>query len=237
MPIYNWPLHKWIPASGTFRVKSIPSLSVSPYTGASRSASGGMMWVAEQTWPAQTLYEAHEIQAFLDRLEGPVNPVLIPVWNRMGLRALIGSEMSNSETQALAITGEPWSDGLFFDDGYGWSDPSWSITVSLAALVNVRSVTLSGFPDSTLVLHPGDVLKFGDNTVEVMDHVTSDTNGTALVPILPGLRRGVAAGTAVSYTLQTVLMRVDPSSVAEVRREIVNSVPFSLRFIEAIDLP
>lgn len=224
MTIFTWPLTKWIPSRGTFRPRPISILSTSPYTAASKSAGNGSVWVAEQTFPSMETNEAHEFQAFLDLLEQSSNPVWIPCWPKPFIRAY------------NPFAGQPWSDGTYFTDGTGWSDPAWNLVVGVAALAGSRVVTMSGFPASQPVLYPGDVVSIGNSAIEITSAVLSDGGGVAMVPFIPGLRSGVEAGTPVVYVNPKILVRLTQDSNSAVEREVVNSTPTTLRFIEAVDL-
>lgn len=226
MPTYSWPLNKWIPNGGKFHVRAITQMSLSPYTGASKAAASGNVWYAEQTFPPQNDVEADAVIAFIEQLEGPVNPVWVPFWPRRRPRFF-----------GLSGVGQPWSDGSFFDDGTGWLEPSWSLTAGVAALAGSKTLTLTGFPPSSAVLWRGDVLEVGQNMVRVMTDIQSDASGIAMVPVLPGLRRGILAGAPVTVDSPRVLMRLAADSGGEIEYEIVNSRSFTLRFVEAIDVP
>lgn len=225
MTIYTWPLTQWKPISGSFRPRALSTLSTSPYTGASKAANAGELWVADLTWPGRDENEAHAMQAFISRCQGPVHPVRIPFWFKPRLRAF------------SPAGGAPWSDGATFGDGAGWAEPAWSLTVAVAAVAGIRAVTLTGFAVSQQVLWPGDVMSIGDNLIQVNNDVTSDSGGTAVVQFDPGLRNGVEAGTVVIYVNPTIIMRMDPDAEAVIERTARHSEPFSLRLVEAVDLP
>jgi hypothetical protein len=222
MPTFSWPTSKkWIPASGSFRARAITQSSISPYTSAYKGSSLGSVWVAKMDFPARTLDDGYELQAFLDGLEGPTNPVYIPNWNRPSPR-YFGDQV-----------GAPFSDGTFFTDGTGWNDPGWSLTVNVAAVRGARAIAITGFPVNSTVLYPGDVLQVGSSMIEVQTLAISDGGGLALVSVLPGLRTGIAQGTPIISFSPKVLMRM--MSDAEMVRNLNVTEPVTLEFAEAID--
>jgi len=226
MTVKVWPSPpRWRPADASFRVRPLSQLSSSPYTGASRAATSGLIWVVEANFPAMSEEDGAEMQSFLDGLEGPTNAVSVPVWTRPSIRAVANG--------GVAL----WSDGTSFSDGTGWLEPSWDLTVAVAALAGARSLTLTGFPASEQVLWRGDVIQVGNSVLDVQSAIYSDASGLAMVPVLPGLRAGVPAATPVKTVMPRLRVRLVPDADAAMMREFNTYAPFSLRFVEAIDLP
>lgn len=92
MTTYTWPSQRdYAPMSGSFRLRPITATSVSPYTGATKAANFGQIWVAQFTWNNVSIDIANELQSFLDQLQGSANPVLLFDWWRKTPRALIGA--------------------------------------------------------------------------------------------------------------------------------------------------
>jgi hypothetical protein len=168
--------------------------------------------------------DAYDFGAFLEGLEGPVNPVLMHDWHRPYLTAGAGQVYT-------------WSDGTYFTDGTGWQDAAWDISVAVSAAIGARSVTITGFPASQQVLWRGDLLGLGTNLIQVQSNIYSDASGIAMVPFLPGLRSGVAAATAVVSVRPKVRMRLMPDVETGIYRASTVSTEITLRFVEAIDLP
>jgi hypothetical protein len=168
--------------------------------------------------------DAYDFGAFLEGLEGPLNPVWMHDWHRPYLRAQEGG---------LTYS---WADGTFFTDGTGWSDPAWSISLGVAALAGARTITITGFPVSQQVFWRGDAIGVGDNLVQVQSNIFSDASGIAMVPFLPGLRRGVLAATPISIVRPKVRMRLAGDSDVGIYRAATISTEITLRFIEALDL-
>lgn len=225
MPTFTWPTGYWIPTASVFKIQTISQMSQSPYSGAIKAATSGQLWTCEATFPPMQNRDAHDIEAFLEGLEGPVNPVYMHDWHRPYLRAEEGGPVRQ------------WSDGTLFTDGTGWQDPAWNLVLGASALAGARSITITGFPASQQVLWRGDVLGVGDNLVQVQANVNSDSGGIAMVSILPGLRRGVTSGTPIITVRPKVLMRLAPDADTGIARASTISTEFTLRFVEAIDLP
>lgn len=226
MTTYTWPVHKWVPQSSAFSIRTISQMSTSPFTGGTRASSLGQIWVCEATFPPMKNRDAYEFASFLEGLEGPVNPVRMHDWHRRQIRAFDG-------TNSMVT----WTDGSGFTDGSFLSDPSWSLTTSIDAASGARSVTISGFPVSQACLYRGDAIGIGDNLLQVQNDIVSDGSGDALVPVLPGLRKAVVAGTPVITIRPKVLMRMAPDVDTTIFRAPVHSNEITLRFVEAVDLP
>lgn len=224
MPTYSWPARKWLPTSSVFKIQTIAQMSQSPFTGATRAATSGQVWTCEATFPSMKNRDAYDFSAFLDGLEGPVNPVWLHDWHRPYVRAFDGAATTR------------WSDSTLFTDGTGWAEPSWSLQVAVAALPGARSLTISGFPVSRQVFWRGDVIGAGDNLLQVQSDVYSDAGGLSMVPVLPGLRRGVLAATPVIVDRPKVLMRMTPDSDPGIFRAVTVSAEVTIRFIEALDV-
>src|SRR5687767_662413 len=110
MTTYDWPADTaWNPMSGTFRLSTIASLSSSPYTGDHKASLLGELWVANLSFNAKEISLVHDMQGFLNGLEGPVNPVRMFDHKRLAPVLLSGGSAA-------------FSDGTFFSDGTGWAD-------------------------------------------------------------------------------------------------------------------
>jgi hypothetical protein len=226
MPDYTWPVGKWIPSSSVFHIRTMSQLSQSPFTGASKGATSGQLWVCEATFPPMQNRDAYDFGGFLEGLEGPLNPVWMHDWHRPYLRA-----------QEEGLSTYTWTDGSFFTDGTGWADPAWNVSLGVPALAGSRSITINGFPVSQQVLWRGDAIGVGDNLVQVQSNVFSDAAGIAMVPVLPGLRRGVLASTPISTVRPKVRMRLSADTDVGIYRASTLSSEITLRFVEAVDLP
>jgi len=206
--------------SGSFRLSSISALSSSPYTGAHKAALLAQIWVASLNWNNHELDLTHDMQGFLDALEGPVNPVRLFDWWRPAPLLLSGS-----------ITA--WSDATYFDDGTGWTD-GYAPSLLAAALRGANTITITGLPVSTECFRRGDLIGIGGYLYELRAGVTSNSSGQAAVIIQPGLRAGAAVGDMVTLYRPTVPMRLASDDQAVINRSITNGEPFSLNFVEDI---
>lgn len=219
--IHDWPQDAaWTPMSGTFRLTAIAALSTSPYTGAHKAASLAQIWVAKLAWNNRALDDTHNIQGFLDQLEGPVNPVRLFDWWRAAPVLLSGGSQS-------------WSDGTFFTDGTGWAD-GYAPAIIVAAARGERSIVVSGLPASTECFRRGDLIGVADGLYEVRAGVTSNAAGEALILIQPGLRAVIAVGDTVSLYRPTLAMRLASDAEAAINRAFHWGEGFSLTFVEDI---
>lgn len=95
MTTYTWPSQKsYAPMSGSFRLRPITAASISPYTGATKAANFGQIWMAKLTWNNVSIDIANELQSFLDQLQGAANTVLLFDWWRKTPLPLIGAGLT-----------------------------------------------------------------------------------------------------------------------------------------------
>lgn len=226
--MYSWPNNpKWTPMASNFRPRTISSLSSSPYTGMHKAFSLAQVWFMEATWNNQELAITHEIQAFLNQLEGPVHPVrMFDWWKR---------------TPILLSTGnQPWDDGTFFDDGTGWQE-GYTLSLMSAAVHGDRVVYVQGLPVSTECFRRGDLIgikhiaqedMMENYLYEVRYGVSSNALGQAAITIQPGLRGAAAANDVVTTYCPTLPMRLISDSDAVIQRSIMSGEGFTLKFVE-----
>ena len=218
--IFNWPHDPaWNPMAGRFRLRTISQMSASPYTGAVKAVGLGQVWTADLTFNNHDMALGHDMQGFLESLEGPVNPVRLFDWWRR-VPALLSSAASG------------FSDGTFFTDGTGFTD-GWAPLVLTAASKGARQVAIEGLPESQDCFTRGDLIGLGGSLYQIRAGVTSNSSGQALLNILPGLRAGVAAGDAITLWRPTVAMRLLPGDEG-INRAFNISEGFSLSFVEDV---
>ena len=224
MTVITWPSDFNV-ASGSMRVQAITQTSTSPFSGASKAALSGALWVADVSFPPMDHSRARQFQALVDGLDGPVNPVLIPAW------------FASRPVLYGALTGDqPWSDDSFWSDGSGWSTHGWSLMVAADAPAGSLSVRLSGFPAGQEVLRPGDILGVAGRLLQVHSSVTADGAGEAVVEFRPALREGVVRFDPVVTDGPTLLARLAPDASGAVVRNPGYADGVSLRFVEAVDI-
>lgn len=120
MPAIVWPTVKpYIPAAGFLRVRAAAELSVSPYTGALRSATLAVLWSASYTLQPDKA-DFRQIAALVDSLEGPTNPVSIfdpwrahpKLLGTTGVSPLVATAASRGG-RALTVKSLPLSSAVF----------------------------------------------------------------------------------------------------------------------------
>lgn len=228
--IYTWPNNpKWTPMSSSFRPKSISSMSSSPYTGSHKAFSLAQLWYLEATWNNHDLATTQEIQAFLNQLEGPSNPVrMFDWWKRSPI--------------LLSTGDEPWDDGTFFDDDSGWQE-GYSLTLTQAVVRGDNVLAIEGLPVSSECFRRGDLIGVSHITEEAMVEmyayelrygVTSNSAGEALLTVQPGMRGAAAIGDVVTTYKPTLPMRLISDSEAVINRSITHGEGFTLKFVEDV---
>jgi hypothetical protein len=223
MTTHTWPIGKWVPEDRVFQLKPITQASVSPYTGGMKSSTMGMVWTCEAMFPFMQAVNSNEFQSFLDELEGPTNPVRMFDWRRKRPNSIVISAV------------EPWSDGTLFSDGTGWGTFGLNLTVSIAAVRGAQTVTISGFNPNQDFFSIGDLIEIGGTLCQVKRAGPANSSGVLEIGFLPGLRVAVPVSTPVVIDVPRVTMRMTPDSLPQIHR-MVHAQPFSLTFVEAVDL-
>jgi hypothetical protein len=226
--IFDWPSGAdFAPRAGRFHLATVAQISASPYTGAGKAVTLAQVWRAELTLGVRSIEVAHDIQGFIESLEGPVNPVrLFDRWRPFPL-GLIGG-----------VSG--FSDGTLFSDGSGFT-AGWAPMVVTAAAQGARFVHMEGLPASQECFRRGDLFgidHYGEGGLqnflyESRSGVNSNADGEALVPILPGLRKAIAPGDAITLWQPRVHMRLVPDHET-VTRAVNVSEQVTLSFVEDI---
>lgn len=217
----EWPVGQWTPTSGSFRPTVVSLNSTSPYTGGIKAAVLAQIWVASFSVTVPELDDAHDLQGFLDALDGPSNPVMMFDWWRPMPRGLRGATAS-------------FTDGTLFTDGTGFDD-GWAPELLAGYARGARAVTMSGLPSSRACFRRGDLIGMGGYVHEVKAGVTSNASGEAMVQFQPGLRVGVATGDAVTLHRPRLPMRMVTDANAAVTRAGSKGQAVDLTFVE--DLP
>lgn len=228
--IYNWPNDPdWTPMASIFRPRAIGSMSISPFTSSIKSFSSNQIWLLEATWNNMRLDLVHEIQAFLNQLEGSTNRIRFFDWWKRS-------------PSLLSEGNEPWDDSTFFDDNTGWQE-GYTISLLQAALHGDRTIYVQGLPVSSQAFKKGDLigikhlLPSGINECflyEVKYPVSGNSLGQAAIVIQPGLRGNAAIADPVITYCPTCPMRLMTDSDAVIQRSIKNGESFTLKFIEDI---
>lgn len=223
MTDYAWPVDCGrIPVGGNFRVTSLSTISVSPYSGASIAMSLGQIWAASITWDGNDRKSTIEIQTFISKLEGPVNPVRIHDWWRL------------FPVQLTAQGFNPWSDGTFFDDGSGWAASGYSPLVSAFADRGAKTISTDAWPVSTKVMKRGDIFGVNGFMYEVTIDAKSDAAGATSLTFQPGLRESVADGDFIRLYRVNCRMRLMSDAEAAINRSLSLGNPFTLSFMEFV---
>lgn len=220
MTEYAWPAYGQAPAEAMFRVGSLSQLSTSPYTGASIGYSLGQLWMATLTFNNRLLEDAFDFQAFLSRLEGPINPVRLFDWQRRFPRLF------------SAQAEQPFSDLSLFDDGSGWAETGLTPLVSATALLGARTILTDGWPVSTSVLMRGDLFGVGGFMYEVLKPAATDSSGATSITFQPGLREQVIDGDPLRLYRPNCRFRLMTDAEAAINRNVVHGEPFTLSFME-----
>lgn len=227
--VFDWPHDPdFEPISGRFYLATVAQMSVSPYTGVGRGITLAQIWKADLTFNSKALEVAHDLQGFLESLEGPVNPVrLFDYWRQFP--SLLAGDTST------------FSDGTTFTDGTGFTDGA-SPKVATAATRGSRQLHLSDLPEDQPCFRRGDLVGLRHDigsgeyitcVYEVRGAVSSNADGEALLNVLPGLRASVAAGDPVTLWRPTMQMRLLPDHEA-INRAAKWSEPFTLSFVEDV---
>jgi hypothetical protein len=226
--IFDWPgSDDFRPMSGRMHLVTVAHISASPYTGSGKAVTLAQVWKADFSFNSRALARGHDLQGLVESLEGPVNPVRMFDWWRQYPAALLGG-----------VTG--FSDGTLFDDGTGFTD-GWAPMVASAAAQGARFVHMEGLPEETECFRRGDLFGIdhhGEGGLqnflhEVRAGVTSNANGEALVPILPGLRKAIAPSDAIRLWRPKVHMRLLPDHEA-LNRSFNAADPITLSFVEDV---
>lgn len=221
--IFDWPKgdSQWTAINGSFRLVTINSVSTSPYSGARKSSTLGDVWMARLEFDLRDLPRAKAFQRLITVLRGSENTI------RMYDRWRPWPPLLRGEPA-------PFSDGTFFSDGTGFTD-GYSPLAMYDAAHGAKFITVEGLPASKQCFEGGDLIGIGGYLYEISSEiVSSNALGQALVPILPGLRTGVAQGDPISLWYPTVPMLMMSPADAAVERIGRNAGRIELTFIEDI---
>lgn len=227
MSSIGWPRHDgtYMWESCIFRVRPIATLSNSPFTGSSKGIKNGSVWIATLSFNNKSPGETQELQAFLDRLEGPANPVRLYDPLR-----IYPKKLAASNTSAGAQT---FSDGTLFDDGYGWSESQHDISIKTSATKGAEEITIKNMPNSTEFFTRGDLLEINGFLYEAINDLKSDSSGDGTLRILPRLRQDIYAGDYVKIYCPTGLFRMSENSGA-ISKDLVKGNPFTIDLFEDV---
>lgn len=126
-------------------------------------------------------------RAFMGRMEGGAHSVLVPVYDdAQAPWPLAGGSAANLNTD------EPFDDGLFFDDGTGFFDPSILVTLSAAAALRATAIDVTVGTAGTI--SGGEYFSIGDRL-----HVITDVISSTRWAIWPPLREAAAVGAELNF--------------------------------------
>jgi len=218
--IFEWPSDTaYRPISGRFGLTPISQISVSPYSGAIKAVNLAQVWSAEFTLGPKDLATAHDIQAFIEKLEGAANPVRL--W-----------DFWNPTPTLLSGNQSGFSDGTLFTDGTGFTD-GYAPRVLYAATRGARFIAMQELPASQQCFKRGDRIGVGGGVYQVANPVTSNSLGQALLPVLPGLRSNLAVDDPVTLWRPKLAMRMIPGGDG-MPRVFHRADPITLSFVEDV---
>lgn len=140
---------------------------------------------------------------------------------------------------AAANTGAPvavaWAEGTTWDESTVWGTftPPTVRRLRAAAAAGDTALDVEGFVGGTTILRAGDLIGIDGQLVMVTADVVSGAGGRALVPIVPSLRRAVAAQTALIVDRPRIRARMLGSGVNAPMRAGVRAT-YSFELIEAL---
>ncbi len=155
--------------------------------------------------------------------EGRLNPLLICVHDieRHPIPAGVSYDGLGGQV--------PHSDDAFFDDDTGYVS-SW-IVVSTAAGAALRATTLSLTKTASGDLEPGNRFSIGERLYQIK-HVTSQSDGAAVVTIWPPMREAVDAGAVLNFDSPVVRVRLASDAEMDLPLELGRWSFPSVNFIE-----
>lgn len=205
------------PQSMTWRLVQPAQNNVSQWTGARQVlASGRGWWECQITYPPIVGTASFNAwRAFIAKMRGMANDVRIYV--------------DPTEQYALG-TGDENLILSFTQRAY----QTTGTIASLTAFVNGagqtgRSLNVSGFPVSTLVLSAGEFVTVGNQLLQLTEDVTSDVSGNATITFEPAIRVSPANAAEVEYGNPYCLMHLTEEPTYSVEPGYVYSLSLNLR--------
>lgn len=227
MTTYTWP--DFPVDQFEMRVQPNTRVFVSPFTGSAQVADyTGERWQATLGMPNddnQTL--AASMEAFFDRLRGPLNR--IAMWNlrRPVPLGSIKDGGGNAQWKTGGGANVQWKTGGAANSTWFGGGPS-----TYATMLQGSNVLPVGRTPGTTIL-AGDMLGAGGQLFRSMDNYTVDATGQAAVEVFPRARADIAFRSAITCTKPTANFMLKSDGVPITHRPGMYDST-SLDLIEAI---
>lgn len=210
------------------------------FMGENQSRSGGMSmtgseqltisnsgrWRASATAPVLTEESVLAWRAFVSMMEGRAGTVLVPKWERYGIR-----DMNGKEFDQVGVA-EYDGDILNFDlSGFGQSEFVHA-TLAASAAVNATRLMLTILDGDGP--RPGQYIGIADRLYLVQGAWQADEDASLQVQVWPRLRAAAAAGTRAILDRPVCLMRFAQDQTGELELDYGRWGTGGLEFVEAI---
>lgn len=222
----NWPAAVF-PKSAMFHPESQSRSGGLSMTGSEQlTISNAGRWRARATSPILTEESVLAWRAFVAMMEGRAGTVLVPKWERYGVRDMNGREF---DQVGIASYG---GDGLNFDlSGFGQSDLTHATLASSAALNATRlSVTVTDGAGP----RPGQYIGI-DQRLHIVQLAWEEEEGDPLqLQVWPRLRAAAASAARVILDRPVCLMRFASDQTGELELDYGRWGQGGLELVEAI---
>jgi hypothetical protein len=198
-PVLTWPFEALTPATMSFNMRARNTAGSRSMSGLSQDiASGAGGWVARYTKVA--IIDAQKAKTFYGvaaQLQGRLNPLLVPLYDVKRAPFPLSQPGPNN--------GIPHSDGAYFSDGSGYSEPVISIQLTYAILRGATAATFSVFLGAEL--EPGHHFSIGQRLYRIATAFPV-TPTIFEITFWPPAREAVALGTTVEFDMPVCKMKL-----------------------------
>lgn len=189
------------------------------------TVSNSGRWRASMSLPILTEEAVLSWRAFISMMEGRAGTVLVPKWDRYGVRDMNGREFDQQEVAG-------YGDGLNFDlSGFGQSD---FIHAKLAVPAALGASRLSIIIEDGAGPRPGQYIGIGQRLHMVQLAWELVEGGPLQVQIWPRLRASAPMATPVILDRPVCLMRFASDQTGELELDMGRWGQGGLELVEAI---
>lgn len=237
MTVLTWPTGRYISNHVEFYLQNNNTPFESPIT-RTRQVLGrqGARWVCTMTLPPMPRRLWQPFDAFLEKLRGSLNTVMI--YDQAQPEPLGPNlDLSSLRTTYLNTPGSPGGLTGFTNPGSptlvtGFSGGPAGITVYGSYAARVRSVTARGFPQFTTQLLAGEYVEINGRLYKLTEDAAADGLNRATLSLNRGLVNAVTHGMAVTRTRAATPMRLSDDDQPRGSVGLGNYKSYSLSFVE-----
>jgi len=220
----DWP--GFLPKTAMFYPEGASRSGGQSISGSEQVTAINPRWRARVAGPVLTEETVLAWRGFVAAMGGRAGTVLVPKWERYGVRDANGRELSQMDMATYD------GDGLNFDlSGFGQSDLTHATLAASAALnaTRISATMLDGQGP-----RPGQYFGIGQR-LHLVSHAWQETEGSTMqLQFTPWLRQAATAGARVILDRPVCLMRFADDMTGELELDMGLWGSGALEFVEAI---